>query len=95
MPVHLENEKELVKRLPALSRAMAVNGGIWVCWPSREDWKGPLSEDFIRQAGLEIGLVDDKRCSIDGSWSALRLVWKPRPRVEKPRPGKSSPAAQA
>jgi hypothetical protein len=90
-----ESEKELVKRLPALSRAMAVTGGIWVCWPTREDFKGPLSEDFIRQAALEIGLIDNKRCSIDESWSALRLIWKPRPRLEKPRPRKSSPAAQA
>src|SRR5262249_33291125 len=79
-------------RLPALSRAMAVTGGIWICWqraPAR------LSEDFIRQAALEIGLIDDKRCEIDEAWSGLRLIWKPRGRAEKPRQRKSPPAAQA
>ncbi len=88
-----ENPKELIKRLPALSRSMAVNGGLWVCWP--QSAQSPLSEDFIRQAALDIGMVDDKRCNLDESWSALRLIWKPRPRAEKPRARKSSPAAQA
>jgi len=89
------DEKELVKRLPALSRAMAVNGGIWVCWPTGTEVKSILSEEFIRQTALEIGLIDNKRCSLDESWSGLRLIWKPRRRVEKPRARKSSPAAQA
>ena len=85
--------EELVARLPALSRAMAVTGGIWICW--KEEKPKLLSEDFIRQAALEIGLIDNKRCELDEAWSALRLIWKPRGRVEKPRPRKSSPAAQA
>jgi hypothetical protein len=87
-----ERPEDLVARLPALSRAMAVTGGIWICWqraPAR------LSEDFIRQAALEIGLIDDKRCEIDEAWSGLRLIWKPRGRAEKPRQRKSPPAAQA
>lgn len=28
-----EDPQELVQRLPALARAMALTGGIWVCWP--------------------------------------------------------------
>ena len=56
---------ELVERLPALSRAMALTGGIWVCWPSGEGIKTSLSEDFVRQAALDIGLVDNKICVID------------------------------
>jgi hypothetical protein len=86
--------EDLVSRLPALSRAMAVTGGIWICW-RKEEKQGLLSEDFIRQAALEIGLIDNKRCQIDEAWSALRLIWKPRGRVEKPRPRKSSSGAQA
>lgn len=85
---------ELVSRLPSLSRAMAVTGGIWICWRRAERPSG-LSEEFIRQAALEIGLVDDKHFDLDESWSGLRLIWKPRPRAEKPRARKSSPAAQA
>jgi Protein of unknown function (DUF3052) len=89
-----EQPKDLVARLPALSRAMAVTGGIWVCW-RRADKPALLSEEFIRQAALDIGLVDDKQCEIDDAWSGLRLIWKPRGRAEKPRPRKSPPPAEA
>ena len=77
--------KELVQRLPPLSRAMAVQGGIWICWPSGEGVKSTVSEDFVRQAALDIGLVDNKICVIDETWTGLRLVMRPRGgRLEKP-----------
>ena len=79
-----QDTHELVQRLPALSRAMALTGGIWVCWPSGEGIKTALSEDFIRQAALDIGLVDNKICIIDSTWTGLRLVRRPRGRLDKP-----------
>lgn len=87
--------KELVARLPALSRAMAVNGGIWICWPEAPDLRSTVNEDFIRQAALDIGLVDNKRASLDAVWSGLRLVWRPKGRLEKPEPRKKAPIAEA
>lgn len=80
------SKHELVERLPAMARSMAVNGGIWVCWPTHPE--GPIdrwiTEDFVRLAGLEIGLVDNKRHTLDDRWSGLRLVWRPRgPRPER------------
>lgn len=83
---------ELVERLPALSRAMALQGGIWICWP--KEARSPLSEDFVRQAGFDIGMVDDKRCVFDDRWTGLRLVWKQRPRPEKPEK-RQLPSVQA
>jgi len=88
-----ERPDELVARLPALSRAMAVNGGIWICWTRKEP--ALLSEEFIRQAALDIGLVDDKLCDLEDGWSGLRLIWKPRSRPSKPRPRKSPSPAPA
>lgn len=74
---------DLVERLPALSRAMAVTGGIWICWPRHS--RGRLSEELIRLAGLDVGLVDDKYWDLDETWSALRLVWQRRgDRLDKP-----------
>lgn len=87
--------QELVQRLPALSRAMALTGGIWVCWPSGEGVKSSLSEDFVRQAALDIGMVDNKICLIDETWTGLRLVRRPRGRLDKPEPRKQAPTAQA
>ncbi len=83
---------ELVQRLPALARAMALTGGIWVCWPGGEGIKTSLSEDFVRQAALDIGLVDNKICTIDETWTGLRLVRRPRGRLDKPEGRKQAPA---
>lgn len=86
---------ELVQRLPALQRAMALTGGIWVCWPSGEGIKSSLSEEFVRQTALEFGLVDNKICIIDETWTGLRLVRRQRGRIDKPESRKQAPTAQA
>ena len=90
-----QDAHELVQRLPAMSRAMALTGGIWVCWPSGEGIKTSLSEDFIRQAALDIGMVDNKLCIVDSTWTGLRLVRRPRGRLDKPENRKRTPTAQA
>jgi hypothetical protein len=87
-----QDATELVQRLPALARAMALTGGIWVCWPSGEGIKTNLSEDFVRHAALDIGLVDNKICTIDATWTGLRLVRRPRGRLDKPEGRKQAPA---
>jgi len=77
---------ELVEKLPALARAMAVTGHVWVCFPTASDGCQVPDETYVRRAGLEIGLVDDKRLQLDPAWVGLRLSWKPRaPRLEKPQ----------
>ena len=87
--------QELVARLPALSRAMAVNGGIWVCWPHGEGIYSSVNEDFVRHAALDIGLVDNKIGNLDAVWTGLRLVWRPKGRLDKPERRRKAPAAQA
>ena len=81
-----QKKVELVERLPALARGMAVKGGVWVCFPHALQGPQVPSEDFIRLAALEIGLEDNKKILLDPMWTGLRLVWRPRaPRAEKPR----------
>jgi len=84
--------RELVSRLPALARAMSVRGGIWVCYPVGGDRPTGIDEEFVRHAALDIGLVDDKRAHLDALWSGLRLVWKPKPRLDKPDRRKAASA---
>jgi len=74
---------ELVEKLPALAHGMSVMGSIWICFPTGEHAGAP-TEDFVRLAALEVGLVDNKRLPLDPEWNALRLVWRPRPRLDKP-----------
>jgi hypothetical protein len=52
--------------------AIIGGGRLWIVWPKKS---GPLSTDLtqpvVRAAGLSVGLVDYKICSIDETWSAL------------------------
>lgn len=88
------DRSEIVARLPALSRAMATRGRIWVCWPDG-DKACKITEDFVRLAALDIGLIDDKHVDLDGTWRGLRLAWKPQEKLEPPRSKKRAPVATA
>ena len=56
---------------------MERDAGLWICWPKRAS-KVPteITEDAIRDHGLPTGLVDNKVCAVDETWSGLRMVWR-------------------
>ncbi len=69
------SEAELRKRLPALHAALEPAGGLWIAWPKRASGvETDMTEDAVRRHGLPRGLVDNKVCAIDETWSGLRLV---------------------
>jgi hypothetical protein len=55
--------------------AMAANvqtGSLWIAWPKRGGGvASDLTQQMVRDAGLAIGLVDYKVCSIDATWTGL------------------------
>ena len=54
---------------------MAQDGGFWVAWPKRAArMPTDMTEDVVREIALPTGLVDNKVCAIDATWSGLRLV---------------------
>jgi hypothetical protein len=72
---------ELERRLPTLARALDSAGGLWIAWPKRASGvPTDVTEDVVRQLGLATGLVDNKVCAIDETWSGLRLVYRLRDR---------------
>jgi hypothetical protein len=75
---------ELEHRLPALRRALTGDGGLWIVWPKRASGvQTDLGERVVRELGLATGLVDNKVCAVDSTWSALRFVYRlsDRPRA--------------
>ena len=66
---------DLERRLPALRGLMAPASGLWIAWPKKAS-KVPtdMTEDVVREVALPTGLVDNKVCAIDATWSGLRLV---------------------
>ena len=67
----------LESRIPALLRTLEVDGGLWIAWPKRASGMATdITEDTVREVVLPLGLVDNKVCAIDATWSGLRVVWR-------------------
>jgi hypothetical protein len=66
---------QLARRLDALATAIHPDGALWVAWPKRASgFATDMTEDVARDLALPLGLVDNKVCAIDDTWSGLRLV---------------------
>jgi Protein of unknown function (DUF3052) len=68
-------QTELEDKLALLRSRMAPACGLWIAWPKRAA-RVPtdMTDNAIREIALPTGLVDNKVCAIDQTWSGLRLV---------------------
>ncbi len=84
--VFVKARAELVRALPALRARMAQAGGLWIAWPKKSSGVATdMTEDVVRDVALPTGLVDNKVCAIDDTWSGLRLVIRLAHRVKTPQ----------
>src|SRR5688500_19502713 len=68
---------ELERRIGALARHVHPDGGLWIAWPKKASGVATdITEDTIREVALPLGVVDNRVCAIDETWSGLRLVWR-------------------
>ena len=73
------SRRTLEGRVPAILRAREANGRIWLAWPKRSSGiASDLDDSVVRAIGLATGLVDNKVCAIDETWSGLRFVARRR-----------------
>lgn len=73
--------RELARRFGAAQSRLAPAGGLWVGWPKKSSGvETDLSDGAVRAFGLGRGLVDNKVCAIDETWSGLRFVRRVRDR---------------
>jgi hypothetical protein len=65
-----------LRREISISRAhMTPAAGFWIAWPKKSSGVATdVTEDVVREIALPTGLVDNKVCAIDETWSGLRLV---------------------
>lgn len=76
----------LERRFDRLRAAMHDAGGLWIAWPKRASGVvTDITEDVVRDVALAKGLVDNKVCAIDATWSGLRMVVRVKDR-RKPSP---------
>jgi hypothetical protein len=63
------------RQLPSLRKRMAPACGLWIAWPKKTSGVATdMTENVVREVALPTGLVDNKVCAIDETWSGLRLV---------------------
>jgi hypothetical protein len=82
---------ELARRFAKLANALDPDGGLWIAWPKRGACVATdLTESVVREIGLAAGLVDNKVCAVDETWSGLRFVYRvaDRPVVKASRNGR-------
>ena len=71
----MTRQAEFEADLPRLRARMAPACGLWIAWPKKSS-KVPtdMTDNVVREVALPTGLVDNKVCAIDDTWTALRLV---------------------
>ena len=51
------------------------DGSIWIAWPKKSSGvETDITENTLRELFLPTGMVDNKVCAIDETWSGLRFV---------------------
>jgi hypothetical protein len=76
-----DQKARLSKRFRQAASALKLNGGLWVAWPKRASGVSTdVTEDRVREIALSAGLVDNKVCAIDQTWSGRRCVYRRRDR---------------
>jgi hypothetical protein len=75
----------VARRVPTFANYLAPDGGLWVCYPKKSA-KVPTDVTFdnVQEVGLDAGLVDNKSCAIDDTWTALRFVYRLKDRKKRP-----------
>ena len=68
---------DLARRFPPLRETLAPADGLWIAWPKKAAAiQTDLSFEAVQEIGLANGLVDNKSCSVDEDWQALRFVYR-------------------
>ena len=60
-----------------LAARLQTAGSLWVTWPKKASGVATeLTFEPVQAYGLAAGMVDNKVCAIDATWSALRFVFR-------------------
>jgi hypothetical protein len=73
--VFSKRASEMESQFRSVMAALSPDGAIWVAWPKKSSGiETDMTEDTMRQMFLPTGMVDNKVCAIDETWSGLRFV---------------------
>lgn len=77
--VFVTKRSKLVTVLKSLRGTLKADAAVWISWPKRTS-KQPtdVTADIVLDAAAPLGLVEADICTIDATWSALKLVTEAR-----------------
>jgi hypothetical protein len=76
--------RDLDGRLATAAEKLDPAGGLWVAYPKKSSGVATdLTFAEVQAAGLGAGLVDNKSCAIDATWSGVRFVYRLRDRAPR------------
>lgn len=79
----VREESEFEARLDELQALLADAGALWVAWPKKSARTSTdLNFEIVQKKGLSTGWVDNKICSIDLTFTALRFVKRVKDRLK-------------
>jgi hypothetical protein len=69
------SQGDLHRHLRRSANMLTPSGGLWIAWPKKSSGY-PSDLDFacVQAAGLALGLVDNKVCAVNETFSGLRFV---------------------
>ena len=74
--------------MAGLGEMVYPHGSLWVAWPKKASGVATdVTDHVVRDCALSLGLVDNKVCAIDETWTGLRLVWRTELRDGRRRAG--------
>lgn len=67
----VESVADLERRFADITARLHPEGGFWVAFRTH---RGDITDEVVRRIALAAGMVDNRVCAIDASWSGMRLV---------------------
>ena len=75
--VFTKSAAALKRDFARLAKCLAPTGMLWISWPKKSSGVDTdLSENIVREIGLDAGLVDVKVCAVNDVWSGLKFVYR-------------------
>ena len=71
----VKSQSEMTRNFSRLAAKLKPAGMLWIAWPKKASGVATdLSDNSVRQIGLDAGLVDVKVCAVNEIWSGLKFV---------------------
>ncbi|MDQ2855505.1 MAG: DUF3052 domain-containing protein [Acidobacteriota bacterium] len=72
-----KSEATLKRDFARIAELLSPAGMLWISWPKKASGVATdLSENNVREIGLNAGLVDVKVCAVNDIWSGLKFVYR-------------------